>query len=387
MKYLILVWAGIWRKRARTILTLLSIVTAFLLYGTLHSVTAGLDSAIQGMSNMRLRVTNRVNIIDSMPIAYLPQIESLPNVDKVAYYQTFVGYYQDPRNGIAVGAIDPERFLSVYPEVVVSDEHRDAMQRTRTGALIGRDLAEEQGWQVGDRVPVNSRVFRMADGSNNWVFDIVGIYDFAEGFEDFSSGEMWIRFDYFDEERSNGATQGRVLLYFVGIDDPDLAAPISDSIDRLFENSPYPTRTLNERDWIRAQINQIGDLNFFVSAIIGAVLFTLLFLTGNTMMQSVRERIPELAVLKTYGYSGGTLIALVFAESVLLCTVAAAVGLGIAAALFPRILSSLGVGTLPMPLSVVAIGLGLAVALAVVSALPPAWRAQRLNVVDALAGR
>lgn len=385
MKYLILVWAGIWRKRVRTILTLLCVVVAFLLYGSLYGVTAGLDDVLDGMSDTRLRIQNRVNIIESLPLSYLAQIESLPNVDNVAYYQTFAGYYQEPSNSISVGAIGIERFLEAYPEVVIPDDQRDAMLHTRTGALVGRDLAEEQGWKIGDRIPMGSQVFRMRDGSNDWAFDIVGIYDFKDDYEDFNANEMWINFDYFDEERTAGT--GRVLLYFVKIDDPEQAAPISESIDRLFANSTFPTQTLNEKDWIRAQINQIGDLNLFVLEIVGAVLFTLLFLTGNTMWQSVRERIPELAVLKTYGYGNGTLVGLVFVESLVLCVFAAAVGLAISATTLPSIFNLMGVGTLPMPPIVAAIGIGLAVALATASAVPPAWNAQRLNIVDALAGR
>jgi len=385
MKYFVLIWAGIWRRRARTVLTLLSIVTAFVLYGMLHGVTAGLDDALDQMSVTRLRVMNRVNIIDSLPLAYLPQIEALPNVEKVAYYQTFVGYYQDPTNGVSVGAVDIDRMLSVYPEIVLSDDQREAMKRTRTGAVIGRDMAEARGWKVGDRIPISSQVFRQQDGSYDWAFDIVGVYDFAEAYEDFSASEMWINYDYFDEARAVG--NGLVILYFVGVDDAELAAPISESVDALFANSPAPTQTMNERDFVRAQINQLGDIDFFVTAIIGAVFFTLLFLTGNTMMQSVRERIPELAVLKTYGFGNGLLMTLVFAESLLLCLFAAAVGIGIAATFFPSILRGIGVGALPMPTSVFVIGLGCAVLLALVSALPPALRAQRLNVVDALAGR
>jgi putative ABC transport system permease protein len=259
------------------------------------------------------------------------------------------------------------------------------MLRTRTGAIVGRDLAETYGWSIGDRVPVSSQVFARRDGSYDWAFDIVGIYDFTDAYENFNSNELWINYEYFDEERAVG--NGLVLLYFVGIDDADLAAPISESVDSLFANSPAPTQTMNEREFVRAQLDQLGDIDFFVTAIIGAVFFTLLFLTGNTMMQSVRERIPELAVLKTYGFGNLKLMSLVFAESLLLCLFSAAVGIAIAGTFFPSLLSSLNVGTLPMPISVFVIGLGFASLLGILSALPPALRAQRLNVVDALTGR
>lgn len=385
MKYLRLVWAGIWRKRVRTILTMFSIVTAFILYGTLHGVTAGVDGAIEEMSSARLRVMNRVNIIDSLPLAYKAQIEALPNVEKVAHYQTLVAYYQDPKDGIGVGAVDIDAMLDVYPEIVLPDDQREAMRTTRTGAVIGQDMADRWGFKIGDRVPVTSRVFAKSDGSRDWAFDIVGIYDFGEAYEGFNANEMWVNFDYFDEERATG--KGLVLLYFIGIDDAELAAPISESVDALFTNSPSPTQTMNEKDFIRAQLAQLGDLDFFVSAIIGAVFFTLLFLTGNTMMQSVRERVPELAVLKTYGFSNTAVNLLLLAESTLLSVIAAAAGLAVAAAMFPTMFDMLGVAPIPMDTSTLVSGLGIALLLAGVSAGLPAWRAQRLRLVDALAGR
>jgi putative ABC transport system permease protein len=155
----------------------------------------------------------------------------------------------------------------------------------------------------------------------------------------------------------------------------------------MFANSPSPTQTMNERDSLRANLKRLGNINFMVTSIIGAVFFTLLFLTGNTMTQSVRERIPELAVLRTYGFSNGLLMTLVFAESLVLCLFSAAVGIGIAATFFPTVLGNLGIGGLPLPFSVFVIGLGFAALLALLSALPPALRAQRLKIVDALAVR
>ena len=386
MKYLPLIWAGFWRKRARTVLTMLCILTAFVLYGTLHGVTAGLDDVISRMSATRLRVMNRVNSIDSLPLAYKAQIEALPNVTKVAYYQTFVGYYQDPKNGVGIGAVGLDDLLEVTPEVVLPEEQRAAMRTNRTGAIIGRVLAEKYGWKIGDRVPVKSRVFPKQDGSYDWAFDIVGIYDYSKDFKDFQPDEMWINWSYFDEERRT-RKKSYVLLFFVSVDSPAAAAVTSERIDRMFASSPSPTQTMNERDSLRQGLKRIGNINFLVKGIISAVFFTLLFVIGNTMRQSVRERIPELAVLKTYGFADGLIVTLVLVESLVLCLFSAALGIGIAATLFPTIMSNFGVGGLPLPLSVFAIGLGIATVLALVSALPPAWLAGRLKIVDALAVR
>jgi putative ABC transport system permease protein len=384
MKYFPLVWAGLWRKRIRTCLTLLSIVVAFSLFGIMHGVTAGLDDAIDGLTDeSRLMTQSRINIVEPLPISYLPQIQNIDGVEDVVYYGYFGGFFQEPRNQINTGAINVETFLDIYPEFVVAPEQREAMARTRNGALVGRDLAERFGWSIGDRIPLGSTIWTQNDGSSTWELDVVGIVDSRD--EGVPSDDVYMHYDYFDESRSFG--NGTIAVYMTKIDDASRGAEISENIDRLFANSANETQTQNEREFTRAQIAQIGDINFFVNAIVGAVLFTLLFLTGNTMMQSVRERIPELAVLKTYGYGNSGVVSLVFAESLILCAVAALAGLGIAALAFPSVFQAMGVLAMPLPNSVIALGLSFAVLLAVVSALPPAWRAQRLSIVEALAGR
>jgi putative ABC transport system permease protein len=383
MKYLPLVWAGLWRKRARTVLTLLCVVVAFALFGLLHGFTAAIDGIVDSMSDTRLRIMSRVNITQPLPLAHRARIETVPGVEGVSYYNFFAGYYQDTRNSVQVGAIDVETFNAVYPDIELQPQYVQAMLRTRNGGLIGEDLAAERGWTIGDRIPLGSAIWRRKDGADSWDFEIVGMYRSPSG--KVPTNELWINYAYFDEARA--AANGTVTLYFVKIHESGRAAEIAEGIDALFANSTNETQTQSEKDWLRAQIAQIGDIGFFVNAIIAAVMFALLFVTGNTMMQSVRERIPELAVLKTYGFGDAAVLSLVLAESLVLCIVAAALGIGIAAAISPPIYRELGAGGLNLPLSVVAMGLGLAAAFAVVSALLPALRAQRLSIVDALAGR
>jgi putative ABC transport system permease protein len=383
MKYLPLVWAGLWRKPVRSILTLLSVVVAFVLFGALHGVTAAIDQIINTMSDTRLRIQSKVSLAEPLPLAYLARIEAVKGVEGVGYYAWFGGYYQDPTNQISVGAVDVDRLHSMFPELELKDEYAAAMRTTRNGALIGRDLATTRGWKIGDRIPLKSTVFMRKDGAPEWDFEIVGIYGFGDG--KIPTNELWFNYAYFDEARTFG--NGTVSLYFAKIADPKSSGPVSESIDRLFANSTFETQTLNERDWLRGRIAQIGDLQFFVNAIVAAVLFTLLFLTGNTMMQSVRERIPELAVLKTYGFSNAAIMSLVFGEALLLCVVAAGIGMAIAAGLSPMIYRQIGAGGMSFPIDVIWTGIALSAAVAIVSSLPPARRVQTLNVVDALAGR
>jgi putative ABC transport system permease protein len=383
MKYLPLIWAGLWRKRASTVLTLFCVVFAFALFGLLHGFSAALDGIIDAMSDTRLRTMSRVNITQPLPLAHRARMQTVPGVDEVSYYNFFAGYYQDRRNSIQVGAIDVASFNAIYPDIKIEPQYIDAMLHTRNGALVGEDLAKEQGWKIGDRLPLGSAVWTRKDGAENWDFEIVGSYRSPSG--KVPTSELWINYDYFDEARA--AANGTVTLYFLKIHDSSSAAAISERIDALFANSTNETQTQSEKDWVRAQIAQIGDIAFFVNAIIAAVMFALLFVTGNTMMQSVRARIPELAVLKTYGFSNTAVMSLVLAESVILCGVAAAIGIGIAAVISPPIYRQFGAGGLNLPLAVVAIGIGLAIVFAIVSASLPALRAQRLSIVDALAGR
>ena len=383
MRYLPLIWAGLWRKRARTILTLLSITIAFVLFGMLHGVTAAIDGIIDSMSDTRLRIMSRVSITQPLPLAHQARIETVPGVEEVSYYNFFAGFYQEPGNSVQVGAIDVETLDAIYPEIQLDPTYIEAMKRTRNGALVGADLAAQRGWKIGDRIPLGSAVWTRKDGTNAWEFEIVGTYGSTSS--RMPTNELWINYPFFDEARA--AANGTVTLYFVKIGDASRSAAISESIDALFANSMNETQTQNEKDWLRAQIAQIGDMGFFVNAIIAAVMFALLFLTGNTMAQSVRERIPELAVLKTYGFSDGAVTTLVLAEALLLCAVAAAIGLGLAALVAPAVYREIGAGGLALPSSVFATGFALSVLVAVLSALAPALRVQRLNIVDALAGR
>jgi putative ABC transport system permease protein len=385
MKYLPLIWAGLWRKRARTVLTLLSVITAFVLYGILSGVTAGFDHAIDRYAEAtRLRVLNRINITAPLPIAYMQRIESVDGVRDVVPVNILPGYYQEPANGLTAVGIDVERLSSLSGDFIVPPPQIEAMGQHRDGAIVGAELLEKYGWHIGDRVSLKSSVFSQKDGSDAWPFEIVGSYTLRDGaFPD--NNEFFINYDYFDEARALGG--GSATMYMVRIDDAKRSAAIAESIDALFRNSPDETQTQSDKDYIHAQISRIGNINYIVNAIVGAVLFTLLFLTGNTMMQSIRERIPELAVLKTYGCSDGAVTWLVVGESLLLCLTAGAFGLGIAAAAFPTAFKSMGVAPLPLETSVIAEGAGVALLLALVSALPPVWRARRLDLVDALAGR
>jgi putative ABC transport system permease protein len=384
MKYFMLIWAGLWRKKTRTILTMLSIVVAFLLFGLLQGINQGIKTGSGDSGNHRLWTTSRMSAVSSMPVNLMPRIQAVKGVRTIAHLSFFGGYFQDAKNPLPAFVTNVDKLAIVYPELNITPAQIAAMNATRPGALIGRRLANKYGWKVGDKIPVGTTIWTNTDGSNNWAFDIVGIFDPTPAFERSPLGAaFWINYDYWDEARK--FDNHKIHQFIIEIDDPKQAAAISAQIDKLSENSPQETRTQTENAALQSQLKQLADINFIANSIVGAVMFTLLFLTANTMMQSVRERIPELAVLKTLGFTGGTVSVLVLVESLMLCLFAAVVGLILSAGAM-RIVGSV-LGPVKLGSFVITAGLLIAVVLAIISGLPPALRAQRLNIVDALAGR
>jgi putative ABC transport system permease protein len=381
VKFFPLVWSSLWRKKARTIFTLLSIMIAFLLFGLLQGINSWFSTFGTGSHANRLYVVSRVGQIQPLPSAYLRQILAVPGIRQSTYIAGFTGFYQEKSNALLAFATDVKTFFDLYPEWQVAPEQLAAMSRTRAGAIVAAPLMRAFGWKIGDRIPLRTSVVKQ-DGSADWDFEIVGIYDVPS--TPAEANRILVNYAYFDEARR--LERGTAWAFVVAVEDPARSAQICAAVDALFVNSAYETVTQDEKAYVQGELRQLGDVSLMANAIVAAVLFTLLFLTGNTMMQSVRERTPELAILKTIGFSDRSVTMLVLIESVLLCVLAASLGLAAAAAVFP-VTAALGIAGSALPLKVVGVGLLIAVALALASGLPPAWRAQRLLIVEALAGR
>jgi putative ABC transport system permease protein len=386
VKYLPLLIAGLFRKKARTFLTLASVIIAFLLFGLLESVQTAFESGAESADAKRLLTTARYSIIEPLPMAYLGRIERVPDVVGVAFADWFGAKYQNESNAFAVFAVDPRRYFAMYPEFDITPGHLDAFARTRTGAVAGARLVERYGWQVGQKLPLASEIHPRTDGDMTWEFDLVGILDADDPAVRGNTDVVLINVAYFDEARQFG--RGRTGWYIVRIADPARARAVSAQIDALFMNSPDETKTQPEKEFAVGFARQIGDIGALVSRILAAVFFAILILTGNTMAQAIRERIPELAILKTLGFSDGKVTALVLAEAALLLFAGAAVGMGAAVSAMPALNDATG-GRFP-PLFVTshtwALAASIAAALAIAIGLPPALRARRLRIVDALAG-
>jgi putative ABC transport system permease protein len=387
MKYLPLIWATLWRKKTRTIFTLLSVVVAFLLFGVLETVDYAFAHPSGGAAGAdKLITTNKYSITLSLPFSDTQEIRAVPGVAEVTWISWFGAYYQESKNFVFALPVDTDSYFNLHKdEFIVESAQMQAYRDTRTGALVNSALMKKFGWKVGDKVPLHSTIWtQKKDGSLDWTFDIVGTFDAKDATQaSQQASTLLFHYDLFDEGRSFG--KGTVGWFEERVGDPSQSGVISGRIDALFANSPNETKTQPAKDFALAFVKQLGDIGFVLRAILGAVFFTLLFLTGNTMMQSVRERIPELAILKTIGFGDGQVVGLVIGESLLLCVIAAGIGLALSYAALPII----KLGLQGVELSPVALlpGIAVAVLLALIVGLPPALRASRLNIVDALADK
>ena len=386
MKFLPLLWAQLFRKKTRTVLTLLSVLVAFLLFGLLQAVQIAFESGADAADAKRLLTTARYSIIEPLPMAYRSRIERVPGVVAVANADWFGAKYQNESNAFPVFAVDPARYLDMYPEFTVTPAHREAFVKTRTGALAGQRLADPPAVAVGQKLPIASEIHPRTDGSLNWEFDLVGVFDADDPAVRGNTDVVLINVAYFDEARQFG--RGKTGWYIVRVADSEQAKGIAAEIDRQFTNSPDETKTQPEKEFAIGFAKQIGDVGALVTRILMAVFFTILILTGNTMAQSIRERVPELAILKTLGFSDGAVTLFVLGEALLLLVLGGSVGMAAAVSLMPMLNGATG-GRFP-PLFVAGqtwlLALGLALLLALIIGLPPALRVRRLRIVDALAG-
>jgi putative ABC transport system permease protein len=380
MKYLPLVWAGIWRKRSRAVLLLLQIASAFLLFGLLQGLNSGIKQAISRAHADRLYVGSSVSLGVPIPMGLLPRIREVPGVKIVTPLIQFPSSYQKPSQAIPMNGVDPVAFFSIFPDYVVPPAQVQALKNDRSGMILGAIPAHRYGLKVGDRLPLQTQQPKR-DGSTSWTFNIVGIFD--DPSQPNGAGAGIVNYDLLNEARI--ADRDTTLLFVALADSPAHAPTVGAAIDKAFANSSHETRTQSEGDLIASQLQRIADIDFIVGGIIGAVFFALLLATGALMMQSVRERVPELAVLKTLGFSDQLVMILILIEAVLFCVFSAAIGLGLASFILPQARTLIGITS--MPVNVIVTGLIFAIVLALAGSSVPAWRGLKLRVAEGLADR
>jgi len=376
MKYFPLIWAGLWRKRTRTIFTILSIVTAFLLFGLLQGVNSAFSRGVAGANVDRLYVQSRISFTEPLPFADLPRIEAVPGVAGVAYASWFGTYYQDPKNFFASFAVDPDTQRLVFPELAVPDDQWKKFVDDREGAIVGARTAKRFGWKVGDRVPLQAPIY-----GGTWEFNIDGIYNSPKDGIDLT--QFWLHDKYLEERRTFG--KGQIGWYTVTLKSPDDAAGTIKVIDDQFANSPFETKTETLAAMTASWVKQAGNIEFLIMAIGGVVFFTLLLVTGNTMALSVRERMGELAVMKAVGFSDRFVLFIVLSESLVIALIGGIIGV-----LLAKLMTLGGDPTggilfsFVLPIGAVALGIAAALGIGFLSGIIPASNAMRLRVVDAL---
>ena len=380
MKFLPLIWSGIWRKRGRTIFILLQVSVAFALFGVLQGMKTGVEQAIAKTRADLLMVFPDAFGEPPLPRAYLGKLESTAGVKSVSFADGILGSYQKPDQVVYVLAIEPtDLWLTLVPEIFkILPADLQALRSTRSGVLITSDIARKYGWKIGDRIPLASSTLRR-DGTGNWAFDVVGTFTSHEPGGGFIVGN----YSYIDEARVTN--KGTVRNFYVVTSDPGQAAIVAETIDRTFANAPSETSTASLRENAQQGMQSIGDLNFLIRSVVGAVFAALLFSIATMMMQGIRERTPEFGVLKTLGFTDRAVFILVVVEAVLVCLAGALFGLALAMMAFPY--TAKWIPGLSMPLVIVEVATAAACLVALVSAAPPALRAARLRVVDALADR
>jgi putative ABC transport system permease protein len=379
VKFLPLLWSSLWRKKIRTIFTLLSVFVAFLLFGLLMTIRGAFSFGVDIAGLDRLVIIHKVSLIMPLPVSYKERLAATEGVAMVSHQTWFGGVYQDPANFFAQMVVEPEPFMKIYPEFTIPPDQVKAWLADRQGAVVGADLAKRFNWKVGDRIPIVGTIWQPKQGQV-WEFNIAGIYDGDAGVD---KTQFFFRYDYLDENRRQG--EGLVGWYVVKIADPSQASAMGAKFDAMFANSSAETKTTTEKGFVEGFAKQIGDIGAIMIAILIAVLFTMLLVAANTMAQSVRERTSEMGVLKTLGFSNAAVLTLVLSESVLIAVIGGSLGLGLAWVIVQQ--GDPTNGMLPifvLPTRDVAIGAGMIVVLGLIAGALPAVNAMQLRITDAL---
>jgi len=381
VKDIYLVLKNLTRKPLRLFLTVFATFIAFMIFGTLTAFQQAFDAGVDLAADDRLVVVNKINFTQSLPIAYVNRVRAVEDVEAVTHLNWFGGYYQEPRAQFAMFAVDAENFLTVYDELLISDSERAEWIGNRQGLIAGKSIAENFGWQVGERIPVNSNIFSQRDGRTDWDFDVIAIYEGADPQTDTNS--VYFHYEYFNETQSFGGD----WIGFMGVrtSDPERNEAVIQAIDELFVNSPAETETVPEKAFNKAFIEQIGNLSLILTSVVLAAFFVILVIVGNSMILSIRERTSEIGVMKTLGFTSGRIFRMVLAESLLLAIIGGVLGILASGAMVAL------VNQAPIQLPVLVLGgsvwsqaLMFMIGLGLITGIVPATNALRLNIITAL---
>ena len=372
----------------RTGSTVAAMAVCIFLFVVLQTFLAAVNFSLESASDVRLVTRHAVSLVFQLPLSYRERIKTIPGVEAVAYANWFGGVYQDPKNFFANFAIDGEPYLAMYPEYIIPPDELRAFVKDRRGAVVGREIAERFGWNVGDVVQMESTI-ALYRQSGPLQFVIRAVYDSDEvRYPGTNLQLFFFHWDYLYEVTGRRISPGSFVLR---IDDPGRAGEISREVDAMFKNSVAQTKTETEGAFRAGFLAQIGPLALLLNAIGIAVTFTILLVTANTMTMAVRERRKEIAVLKTLGFSSVRVMGLILAESLTLGVLGGGVGLGLGRWMITvlprlpfvgdvmRVFPDLGVDPV-----VGSLAFGLAVTIAVVAGFVPAVLAYRARTAAML---
>src|SRR6185312_12782962 len=366
------------RNRRRSFLTAVSIAFSLLLLTLLMSVYRGfyIDQGSQ-QANLRLITRHKVSLVFWLPSYYREKVRAVPGVVHVSPWNWFGGIYKDqkPENIFAQFAVDPNEIFDILTENKVAPDQLEAFKRDRAGAAVSRALAEKHGWKLGDKVIIQGTIYPIKAELN-----IRAIYDTDNPFDAL----------LFSTEYVNQALpriQGRTGTLYTLVDSPEHMTSVAKAIDTMFENSPQPTKTESEKAFGLSFVAQLGNVKLFILSICGAVVFAILLVSGNTMAMTIRERTREVAVLKTLGFTRGTILSLYVGEAVTISLLGGILGatgatlLLIAATHMPNgtFFTGFKVNT-----ATYAVALCVAALVGFVSAIFPSYQASQRNIVDGL---
>jgi len=385
MRYLPLIWAAVMRKPTRAILTLLSVTVAFTLFGLMIGLNATFDMVAEKARADRIFTWPRFGG-NGVPVAVARQVAAIPGVKAVTALNFLPGYVQDPKNQVFVLMVD-QNVASVFGDYGVSPEQWNMVLKDRTGIVMSRIQAQRWNKKIGDTFTMVSKQIKRADGKTGWDFKVLAIVD---DIPQAGNGFIFGNYDYIDKAKPL-ADQGKVNEVDILADDPASSAAVAERIDRKFANSATPMQTITEK--LARSGNDFGglDIKKITRGVALAGMFMVLFLTGNGIAESVRERFAEFATLKTIGFSDRAVTVMVVLESALPCILGAALGVGIAAVLarqIPKLMPS-GFG-MPLPTMspmVLVWAAASAFLVALLSAALPILRLRQMDIASALSGR
>ncbi|HEY3440629.1 MAG TPA: FtsX-like permease family protein [Paludibaculum sp.] len=382
MRFLTLIVKNCLRNRRRSFLTIFSLSISLCLLGVMAALYYALFFGAPPKAQARRAVTrHKVSIVFQMPIYYREQIRKVRGVEEVAIWQWYGGAYKDSRdqrNFFPRLAVEADRLFKIYLDYQIPDEQKQAFIRDPAGCIIGKQLADRFNFKVGDKILIKGDIFPF-----DLDLTVRGIYTSEESNED----TLWFNFKYLENALRNSSRLAAGTFTILAADAADIPR-ISKEVDELFANAPAPTRTESEYSFGLSFLSFLGNIKVILMSICGAVTFTILLISANTMAMSVRERVREVGVLKTLGFQNSTIMGMILAESAVIALLGGVIGLSVAQILCigirqgPAIVDQTKTLTIQPPVLLAL--LALSVFIGICSAIVPAWNASRTNIIDAL---